>query len=241
MQKQTTFIFNIGENLPYLDGSFDCVICCDILEHVRDLPKVISEILRVLTPNGVLFYDTLNRKFISKLVAIKIWQEWKRWAFMPPNLHVWKMFIKQAEMKQLLLENDFDWKEHEGSSPNVSIQRCWATWEKERKVNGPTQILVETSAWLAARIWIFFMQGMHLKNNNYIDTFIIACLNMHGDNFNQAINKALQYFCLHVLINNSKRLFTGCIAPNMWEFEENEFSPEPCLVHTVIWLRCRWL
>jgi 2-polyprenyl-6-hydroxyphenyl methylase/3-demethylubiquinone-9 3-methyltransferase len=30
-----------GEQLPYADASFDCVFCCDVLEHVQDLPKVI--------------------------------------------------------------------------------------------------------------------------------------------------------------------------------------------------------
>ena len=110
-----------GENLPYADGSVDWVFCCDVLEHVQDLPKVISEISRVLKPGGVFFYDTLNRTLISKLVAIKIWQEWKRWAFMPPNLHVWEMFIKPKELIELLQRSGLNWKEHRGSSPNVSI------------------------------------------------------------------------------------------------------------------------
>jgi len=113
-----------GESLPYADGSFDCVFCCDVLEHVQDLPKVISEISRVLKPNGVFFYDTLNRTFISKLVAIKIWQEWKRWAFMPPNLHVWEMFIKPNEIKNLLQKMDLIGKSipvHRQMSP---YQRC---------------------------------------------------------------------------------------------------------------------
>src|SRR5579862_6054962 len=57
-----------GEELPYGDKSFDCVFCCDVLEHVRDLPKVISEISRVIKTNGIFFYDTLNRTFISNLV-----------------------------------------------------------------------------------------------------------------------------------------------------------------------------
>jgi 2-polyprenyl-6-hydroxyphenyl methylase/3-demethylubiquinone-9 3-methyltransferase len=112
-----------GEQLPYQDNSYDCVFCCDVLEHVRDLPKVISEISRVLKPGGVFIYDTLNRTFVSKLVAIKIWQEWKRWAFMPPNLHVWKMFIKPEEIKTLLAKNGLEWKEHRGSQPNVSIPK----------------------------------------------------------------------------------------------------------------------
>lgn len=108
-----------GENLPYEDQSFDVVFCCDVLEHVTDLEKVISEISRVLKPGGIFIYDTINRTLISKIVAIKIWQEWKRWAFMPPNLHVWKMFIKPEEIKQLLGKNNLEWKEHIGSITNV--------------------------------------------------------------------------------------------------------------------------
>jgi 2-polyprenyl-6-hydroxyphenyl methylase/3-demethylubiquinone-9 3-methyltransferase len=123
----------VGEQLPYPDNSFDCVFCCDVLEHVRDLPKVIAEISRVLKPGGVFIYDTLNRTFISKLVAIKIWQEWKRWAFMPPNLHVWEMFIKPDEIKQLLQQNGFEWKEHIGSQPNVSIPTMLGYLRKRAK------------------------------------------------------------------------------------------------------------
>jgi len=113
--------FGSGEALPYKDASFDVVFCCDVLEHVRDLPKVISEISRVLKPGAAFVFDTLNRTFISKLVAIKIWQEWKRWAFFPPKLHNWKMFIKPPELKRLLLNNGFEFKEFSGTQPNVPI------------------------------------------------------------------------------------------------------------------------
>lgn len=122
-----------GEKLPYPDQSFDCVVCCDVLEHVRDLPKVISEISRVLKPNGVFIYDTINRTFISKLVAIKIWQEWKRWAFMAPNTHVWKMFIKPAEIKAILNSHGLMWKEHVGSKPNVPVPRMLVYLRKRAK------------------------------------------------------------------------------------------------------------
>lgn len=122
-----------GENLSYDDRSFDFVFCCDVLEHVRDLPKVISEISRVLKPGGVFIYDTVNKTFISKMVAIKIWQEWKRWAFMPPNIHVWEMFIKPGDIKTLLQKSGFEWKEHTGSSPNVSIPKMLGYLRKRAK------------------------------------------------------------------------------------------------------------
>ncbi|GAB3281109.1 hypothetical protein GCM10027347_56530 [Larkinella harenae] len=122
-----------GERIPFPDASFDVIFCCDVLEHVEDLPKVISEISRVLKPNGIFVYDTINRTFISKLVAIKIWQEWKRWAFMPPNLHVWDMFIRPDELKDLLKANRLEWKEHVGSKPNISLPKMLSFLRKRVK------------------------------------------------------------------------------------------------------------
>ena len=110
-----------GESLPYPDGAFDVVFCCDVLEHVRDLPRVVAEISRVLKPGGIFCYDTINRSLRSKLVAINISQRWKRWAFLPPGLHVWEMFIRPAEMRLLLRHNDLAWQEHRGLEPNVSL------------------------------------------------------------------------------------------------------------------------
>ena len=109
-----------GENLPFPNNSFDVVICCDVLEHVRDFPKVISEISRVLKRGGIFIYDTFNRTFFSKISAIKILQEWKRWAIMPPDLHVWEMFIRPEELRSLLKENELIWKEHHGIKPKIS-------------------------------------------------------------------------------------------------------------------------
>jgi 2-polyprenyl-6-hydroxyphenyl methylase/3-demethylubiquinone-9 3-methyltransferase len=149
-----------GEHLPYADNSFDSVFCCDVLEHVQDLPKVISEISRVLKPGGVFFYDTLNRTFISKLVAIKIWQEWKRWAFMPPNLHIWEMFIKPEEIKELLQKNGFEWKEHHGSSPNVSIPKMLGYLRKRAKGEW-------TFADLGKNFWLVESKDMNILYAGY--------------------------------------------------------------------------
>lgn len=110
----------IGEDLQFQDNTFDIVFCCDVLEHVQDLPQVISEISRVLKPGGSYIYDTFNRTQLSKLVAIKVLQEWKRWAIMPPDLHVWEMFIKPKEIKSLLQRNNLDWQEHVGIEPDIS-------------------------------------------------------------------------------------------------------------------------
>jgi 2-polyprenyl-6-hydroxyphenyl methylase/3-demethylubiquinone-9 3-methyltransferase len=117
------YLKGVGESLPFPDDSYDVVFCCDVLEHVRDLPNVVSEIARVLKKGGVFCYDTFNRSLISQLVAIKIGQEWKPWAFMPADLHVWRMFVKPREIRSLLRINHLEWKEHQGIKPDISIPR----------------------------------------------------------------------------------------------------------------------
>lgn len=123
-----------GESIPFNSGSFDVVLCCDVLEHVNDLPKVISEVSRVLNKGGLFVYDTFNRNAFSKFAAIKILQDWRRWAVMPPDLHVWEMFIKPHEMKSLLAENNLTWIEHIGFEPDVSYLKMLRLLRK--RVNG---------------------------------------------------------------------------------------------------------
>lgn len=122
-----------NDNLSFQNNSFDAVFCCDVLEHVHDLPKVISEISRVLKNGGIFIYDTFNRTYISKISVIKILQEWKLCAIMPPDLHVWEMFIKPHEIISLLRENKLDWKEHRGIKPNISyLKMFWYLYKRAK-------------------------------------------------------------------------------------------------------------
>lgn len=96
--KAIDYYVGAGENLPFADASFDYISCCDVLEHVNDVGRVLSEISRVLKPGGIFLYDTVNRTWLSWLFLIKIAQDWKRWAFMQPNQHIYELFIKPAEL-----------------------------------------------------------------------------------------------------------------------------------------------
>jgi len=60
------------------------VYCCDVLEHIRDWDRVIGEVARVLKHYGVFLYDTINRATTSKMVFIKMGQEWRFTRYLPP-------------------------------------------------------------------------------------------------------------------------------------------------------------
>lgn len=114
----------VGERLPFPDGAFEIVYCCDTLEHVDDLDKVISEISRVLKPGGVFLYDTLNRTFRSWLFMIKIFQDWDSTRLLPPDLHDWRRFIKPGELLAKLAGNGFENGDLTGLAPGANPVRA---------------------------------------------------------------------------------------------------------------------
>jgi 2-polyprenyl-6-hydroxyphenyl methylase/3-demethylubiquinone-9 3-methyltransferase len=91
-----------GEALPFADTTFDIVCCCDVLEHVRDVNQVVAEIARVLRPGGIFFYDTPHRTLLSKLILIKVLQDWPWTRSVAPNLHDWQMFIEPRELHAIM-------------------------------------------------------------------------------------------------------------------------------------------
>ncbi len=105
-----------GEHLPFDDRSFDNVACCDVLEHVDDLERVVSEIARVLRPGGLFLYDTINRTRRSRVAIIKVMQEWRWTAFAEPDSHVWERFIRPGELAALLARHGFEQREMKGIS-----------------------------------------------------------------------------------------------------------------------------
>jgi 2-polyprenyl-6-hydroxyphenyl methylase / 3-demethylubiquinone-9 3-methyltransferase len=84
--------------LPVDSGSFDVVLCCDVLEHVDHVGAVIGEIDRVMAPGGVFFFDTINRTRRSWLVTIKMAQDWSLTRLLPRDVHVWEKYIRPQEL-----------------------------------------------------------------------------------------------------------------------------------------------
>ncbi|MEU9016829.1 methyltransferase domain-containing protein [Actinomadura sp. NPDC048394] len=69
---------------PGLAGSsFDVVFYADTFEITGDLDRVVAHAARLLRPGGVLFYDTVNRTPVSRLIYLGAFQTLPQTRIMP--------------------------------------------------------------------------------------------------------------------------------------------------------------
>jgi 2-polyprenyl-6-hydroxyphenyl methylase / 3-demethylubiquinone-9 3-methyltransferase len=113
--------------LPFGGAHFDVACCCDVLEHVDDVDRVVGEIARVLKPDGVFFFDTINRTWQSKLLAIKAAQDWALTRLVPRNVHVWEQFVRPQELAASCERHGMAAREFAGLSPRVNPFRALAS------------------------------------------------------------------------------------------------------------------
>jgi 2-polyprenyl-6-hydroxyphenyl methylase / 3-demethylubiquinone-9 3-methyltransferase len=109
-----------GELLPVGDGEFDVVYCCDVLEHVSDLDAVLAETTRALRRGGIYLFDTINRTLQSKILAIKVVQEWSWTRMIDADIHDWDLFITPDELTARLRSAGLHVREVVGLGPRAS-------------------------------------------------------------------------------------------------------------------------
>jgi len=110
-----------GEELPVEDSGFDLVYCCDVLEHVSNVDRVLSETARAMKPGGLYLFDTVNRTITSKLIAIKAMQDWAPTRVFDVTVHDWQMFIKPAELADGLARHGLVVGEMVGLGPRARM------------------------------------------------------------------------------------------------------------------------
>ncbi len=100
-----TYVEGTGEKIPLSSASVDRVVCVDVLEHVRDPARVISEVRRVLRPGGLFFFDTLNNNRLSAFLVIAILEDIVH--ALPRGSHDPAKFIRPERLVDLLGTNGF--------------------------------------------------------------------------------------------------------------------------------------
>jgi methanethiol S-methyltransferase len=110
-----TYLVAEGEHLPLPDRCVDCVVCVDVLEHVRNLDDVLDEIRRVLRPGGLFLFDTVNRTRLASFVIVFCGESLLR--LLPRGTHDPRKFIKPAELDAKLAERGFQDRAYKGLGP----------------------------------------------------------------------------------------------------------------------------
>jgi 2-polyprenyl-6-hydroxyphenyl methylase / 3-demethylubiquinone-9 3-methyltransferase len=72
-----------AESLGLDDSAFDIAYYADTFEITPHLDQVIQEAARVLKPNGLLIYDTVNRTLLSRLIYLGAFQSLPMTRIMP--------------------------------------------------------------------------------------------------------------------------------------------------------------
>ena len=105
-----------------LDEKFDIILMFEVLEHLDNWKKTISNIKKNLNKNGLIIISTINRNLLSKLFAINIAENILHW--IPKGTHDYNKLIKPEELKKILLKEKFNFNNIKGLVFNP-LNRKW--------------------------------------------------------------------------------------------------------------------
>lgn len=84
---------------------FSVVTALEIIEHVDDVPLFIESCTKIVAPDGLLIFSTLNRTAKSFALGIVAAEYILRW--LTPGTHDWRKFVKPSELSAQLRPHGF--------------------------------------------------------------------------------------------------------------------------------------
>jgi 2-polyprenyl-6-hydroxyphenyl methylase/3-demethylubiquinone-9 3-methyltransferase len=123
--------------LPFAAASIDVVVAGEIFEHVHDLGQVVTEIGRVLRPEGVLVCDTLadTRRCAFWLVHVG-----ERMPVVPRGVHDAALFVNPRRLQRLCADAGIA-LELNGLRPTVRHVVPWLIGRRAEVAMRPTRSL----------------------------------------------------------------------------------------------------
>jgi 2-polyprenyl-6-hydroxyphenyl methylase/3-demethylubiquinone-9 3-methyltransferase len=112
--------------------TFDVILALEIIEHVADLELFINASCKLLKPNGIIIFSTMNRTAKSYSFAIIAAEYMLRW--LPIGTHNWKKFLRPSELCNLLENNEIIIKELMGMTYNP-LTKKWRLDDRDLSVN----------------------------------------------------------------------------------------------------------
>ena len=125
--RQATIEELVSENME-----FDIILNMEVVEHVANIEDFLDNCASSVSPNGLLFFSTLNRTPKSFLLAIIGAEYILRW--LPRGTHDWKKFIKPSEITNFLSKAEIDVRDLTGVTFNP-INGLWDANSNDLEVN----------------------------------------------------------------------------------------------------------
>ncbi len=116
--------------LPFLDGSFDCVVSTEVIEHVVNPEAFVTELLRVVKPGGSLIISTPYKEVIRYSLCIHCDEQ------TPINSHL----------------HSFDEQKLIRLAPNASIRKTWHAFNNKLLLFARTYVVLR---YLPHSLWRF--------------------------------------------------------------------------------------
>jgi 2-polyprenyl-6-hydroxyphenyl methylase/3-demethylubiquinone-9 3-methyltransferase len=87
-----------------IEEKFDAVLALEIIEHVNDPAEFVKSCARLVKPEGIIIFSTLNRTAKSFALGIMAAEYILRWV--PRGTHNWKKFVRPSELAQAMRKAD---------------------------------------------------------------------------------------------------------------------------------------
>lgn len=121
-----------AEALVETGARYDVVLALEIIEHVADIPAFVEACCKLLKPNGLMVWSTINRTPKSYALAIIGAEYVLRW--LPRGTHTWSKFVKPSELHEQLRNNGFSVSDMTGMTMNP-LNFKWKLTKNDLSVN----------------------------------------------------------------------------------------------------------
>jgi 2-polyprenyl-6-hydroxyphenyl methylase/3-demethylubiquinone-9 3-methyltransferase len=93
-----------AEDLVAAGESFDAICALELIEHVADPGQFVADVTKLVRPQGMIFFSTLNRTVKSLVLGVAVAEYVLGWA--PRGTHDWRKFVKPSELARMLRGHD---------------------------------------------------------------------------------------------------------------------------------------
>ena len=105
------------EGIKFQDETFDVVTFTEVIEHIHDPLAFLTEVHRILKPDGVIYLTTGN------IEGLRAKRDGAKWYYLTPQYHI--CFFAPRTIRKILENSGFEVMEIGGLFPLQEMVRLW--------------------------------------------------------------------------------------------------------------------